>query len=193
MNLLNLLMGSMTSSSSVDSLSKKTGLKGITILTILSYALPLLTKFMTANAAKADGAQSLLGALTQHKSTKSVADQISTADANDGQKIIGHIFGNQADSAVGQIAKQSGASAADVSKILALIAPAVLSSLSAATTQTQQAQQANAGFDLGSLLGMFGGANNTNDVMNAFTQSDANKNDGVNGAQLLTSLLGLMK
>jgi len=49
--------------------------KGVSILTILSYALPLIIRFLTKNASSQTGAQSLLGALTQHTSTETVSQQ----------------------------------------------------------------------------------------------------------------------
>lgn len=195
MNLLSMLMSSMTSNSSVDSLSKKTGISGVSALTILSYALPLLTKAMTSNASSQAGAQSLLSALTQHSTNKSIADQISTADQKDGEKIIGHILGDNTNATVEKIAKESGASIADVSTILSAIAPSLLSSLSAATTQAQPQTQ-TAGFDFTSLASsLLGGgtAGGMNDIMSAFMKTDANANANTNGTDLLTALLGLKK
>ena len=62
-NLLGLLLGSLTQQSSVNAASKKSGLSAKTILTIISYALPLILKAMNKNASNTSGAQSLLSAL----------------------------------------------------------------------------------------------------------------------------------
>ena len=56
-NLLSMLLGSMTNQSSLNATSKKTGLSTRQILTILSYALPLIMRAMTKNASSASGAQ----------------------------------------------------------------------------------------------------------------------------------------
>lgn len=177
--LLQLLLKSFTQQSSIDAAEKKTGISGRQILTILSYALPLLIKFMTKNASSQTGAQSLLGALTQHTNTKAMPLQIAEANTDDGAKIIGHIFGQQQNDAVSQIAQQSGVSANDVSKVLAVMAPALLSSLSSVTTATANAQQAKKpGVDLSDGL-------DVSDIVGIFQST---KSDGITG--LLGSLLG---
>ena len=177
--LLQLLLKSFTQQSSIDAAEKKTGISGRQILTILSYALPLLIKFMTKNASSQSGAQSLLGALTQHKNTKAMPLQIAEANTDDGAKIIGHIFGQKQNDAVSQIAQQSGVSANDVSKVLAVMAPALLSSLSSVTTATANAQQAKKpGVDLSDGL-------DVSDIVGIFQST---KSDGITG--LLGSLLG---
>ncbi len=177
--LLQLLLKSFTQQSSIDAAEKKTGISGRQILTILSYALPLLIKFMTKNASSQNGAQSLLGALTQHTSTKAMPLQIAEANTDDGAKIIGHIFGNQQNDTVSQIAQQAGVSASDVSKVLAVMAPALLSSLSSVTTATANAQQAKKpGVDLSDGL-------DVSDIVGIFQST---QQSGVTG--LLSSLLG---
>ena len=195
-NLLSMLLGTMTNQSSLNATSKKTGLSTRQILTILSYALPLIMRAMTKNASSASGAQSLLGALTQHKSTRSVADQIEAADTADGSKIIGHIFGGDA--------KATDSSDNDVSKVLSAMAPALLSSLSLATT-TASAAQANQkkgfdlsdGIDMNDITALFGGsgAGNTTGMLGSLFGGAAQpaqpaKDDGT---ALLSSLLSLMK
>ena len=157
MNLLSLLTGSLTSGSSIDALSGKTGLSSAQLTKLLPLALPLLLKFLTRNASSADGAQSLLGALGGHKETRSMAEQISGADEEDGAKIVKHIFGDQTDSIVSSLAKDNEMEEADVSKALSNIAPAMMSGLSAATTSASRVDLSD-GLDLSDLMGMFGGA-----------------------------------
>ena len=165
MNLLNLLTGSMTSDASVQSLSGKTGISKSKIIQLLMLALPLLLGKLTQNASNGDGALSLLGALGQHKEKRSMAEQIEEADAEDGEKILGHILGDQNDATIERLAEQTELESGQVRSLLSNIAPALLSGLSAATdeSQAQSAQAAQSGpaaggFDLGSLFSMFGGA-----------------------------------
>jgi hypothetical protein len=156
MNLLSLLLGSMTQSSSVDSLSGKTGISSAAVKQLLMLALPILLKSLTQNASSKEGAQSLLGALAQHKNDMPMADQLSNADAEDGGKIINHILGGNKEATIANLASQTGLSNDQVSSVLANSAPAILSSLSA-TTSAGQAQQG--AFDLGSAAssGLLGG------------------------------------
>ena len=203
-NLLELLLKSMTQQSSIDAAEKKTGIKARTVLTILSYALPLLMKALTKNASSQSGAQSLLGALAQHTSNKAMPAQISEADAVDGGKIIGHILGNDLDSSVRSIADKSGVSAGDVMKVLAIMAPALLSSISSAAKATQQAQQnqkkgvdLSDGLDVSDLVGIF--QSTTNNGVGGLLgtllggQTQAANTAANDGTALLSSLLSLMK
>lgn len=184
MNLLSLLLGSMTTQSSVQSLEQKTSVSSAMIKKLLPLAIPLLIKSMTKNASDQSGAASLLGALAQHKSTKPMDNQIASADAQDGEKIIGHILGSNYSGAIGQLAQQTGMSNDQVSSVLANIAPALLSGVSAANTQAAKPAQP-AGLDLGSLMGMFGGA--------AAKPEQTSSQGELNGASLLSLLSALGK
>ena len=107
MDLLNLFTGAMTSQSTVNTLSEKTGASNAQIKKLLILALPLIIKAMTSNASSQNGASSLLSALTQHKSTASLDTQVKEADAEDGAKIIGHILGGNSQSVMNSLASQS--------------------------------------------------------------------------------------
>ena len=157
MDLLNLLMGSMTNANSIDALAKKTGLGGADLSKLLMKAIPLLMKFLTKNAGSAGGAQSLLTALGGHKDTRSMAAQIENADADDGLKILGHILGNDSDQVVNSLAKETNLNTDQVNIALSNVAPALMSGLSAATTSASKVDLSD-GLDLSDLMGMFGGA-----------------------------------
>ena len=145
MNLLSLLLKGMTTASSINALSKKTGISAKTIKKFLPLVLPILLKAMTSNASSSSGAQSLLGALTQHTNKKPLEDQISNADEKDGAAIIGHILGGNAAAVTNELSSETGISSNEVNLLMSLIAPAMLSSLSAANTTAQQAQAAQSG------------------------------------------------
>lgn len=204
-NLLQVLLSSFTNQSSVDATSQKTGVKGVSVLTILSYALPLIIKYMTKNASNTSGAQSLLGALTQHTSTKAMPEQIASADVNDGAAIMKHIFGDSEQSAVEEIATKANVPAADVTSVLASIAPTLLSSISAAATAGSQAQanqkkgvDLSDGLDVSDLAAIFQSTQSGNGLggilgtlLGGTTQQSASAKD--DGTALLSSLLSLMK
>ena len=202
MNLLNLLLKSLLTDSSVSALAKKTGLNSGMLKKLIPLAVPLLIKFMTSNASSQAGAQSLLGALTQHTNKRTLAEQIDDADTEDGGKIIGHIFGNQSDAAISSLAQQSGMSNQDVSSALAGLAPALMSGLSAATTSASAAPKVDLsdGLDLSDLMGMFGGAqaqtqSSSGGLLGSLlggSATQADNDSAVNGTQLL-SLLSALK
>ena len=158
-----MLMSSMTSNSSVEALSKKSGGSSKAIKTMLLFAIPLLIKYLTKNAkASQSGATSLLGALQQHTSTQSVSNQIANADTADGAAILGHIFGNDYSNVVSSLASQSGLTQTQASSVLQNIAPALMSGLSAATTSATTQSQSSGfnlsdGLDLSDIAALMGG------------------------------------
>ena len=186
MNLLQLLLGSLTTNDSVNSVSKKTGVNSGSVSKLLMMAVPLLITYLTKNASKKDGATSLLSALTQHTSTQTVSQQINNADSTDGAKIIAHILGSNQKSVISNLAKETGLSAKEVNAVLNAVAPAILNSLNTATTAaaSQKPQQTSAakvdlsdGIDLSDIAGLLGGG----------SVSNVNSNPA---AGLLGSLLG---
>ena len=203
MNLLNLLLGSMTSGDSVGALSQKTGISSKQIKMLIALALPLLIKYMTGNASSQSGAQSLLGALTQHTSKRSMADQIAEADEEDGKKILNHILGSNASGVTNDLAAQTGLNNDQVMQILGTMAPSMLSGLSAATNAQPQQQAAQDGFDLTDLFGMFGGQQQSSGIPGlgflgsllggGNAQAADEKDDNLNGNALLQMLMSTMK
>ena len=157
MNLLQLLLKTLVSTQSVNSVSKKTGLSQELVTKLIITALPILIKYMTKNASSQSGALSLLGALTQHKVTKTMAEQIDEVDEVDGGKIIGHILGDDNDKVVRALSAETGVNTADVAKTLGSISPALLAGLAAATNAATSMDKADDVFDLGDLLTMFAG------------------------------------
>lgn len=157
MDLMKLLLGTLTSGDSMNALAQKTGLSSDKLLKLVSSAVPMLLKSMTKNASSTDGAQSLLNALSQHKETRTMAQQIGDADEQDGEKIVKHILGDQSEAVVNELAKETDLAGADVTKALSNISPALMSGLSAATTSASKVDLSD-GLDLSDLMGMFGGA-----------------------------------
>ena len=193
MNLLSLLLKSMLTDSSVSALAKKTGLSTKVLKKLIPLAIPLLIKFMTNNASSQSGALSLLGALGQHTNKRTLAEQIDEADTEDGSKIIGHIFGNQSASAIGNLAHQTGLNTSDVSSALSAMAPALLSGLSGATASVASKPQVDLsdGLDLSDLMGMFGGMQAQSQPSSAGLLSGLLGGGGSSmGGGLLGSLLG---
>lgn len=157
MNLLSMLLGSMGSQSSVNSLSQQTGVGAGKLKKLLPLLIPILLRYLTKNASNKEGAQSLLGALTQHTSKETVAAQIDEVDQKDGELIIKHILGDDTEKVVNELAKESDMENEEVEKSLFSIAPSLLSILSS-TTENAASAQNNNGPDFGSLLSLFGGA-----------------------------------
>src|SRR5918997_1099719 len=120
-------------------------------------AIPALLGGMQANAADPAGAASLAGALDDHPSD--LVDggvNLNQVDTNDGQKIVGNIFGAN----TGQVAQTLGANVGQqaglIQKLLPILAPIVLAYLSKRFAGTSQS--GGSGNVLTDLLGsMLGG------------------------------------
>ena len=147
MSLLETLLQSMTSASSLDTMSKRTGGNNDQMAALITAALPILLKALTANASTQSGAASLQKALSQHQETGSIAEQFEAADTADGAKILQHILGGNSSSVMNGLSQQSGLSNAQVGSALSAMAPVLLSSLSAASGQ-RPAQPARPAIDL---------------------------------------------
>jgi len=158
MSLLETLLKSMTSSSSLDSMSRRTGGSNDQMAALITAALPILLKALTDNASSKSGAASLQQALTQHTETGSVAEQFETADIDDGAKILQHILGGNSRSVMNGLSQESGLSNDQVGSALGTLAPVLLSSLSAASSQTPVQQRKPAidlsdGIDASDIMG----------------------------------------
>lgn len=166
MNLLQLLLGAMTSQSSVGSVSGKTGLSNKQIQKLMMLAIPILLKHMTGNATSSgNGALSLLGALSQHTNKKGMAEQLKDADEDDGGKIIGHILGNDKKKVEKDLAAQTGLNESQIRQVLSIMAPALMSGVSeAASAGAASGKPAGPASPLDALAGsgifgaLFGGA-----------------------------------
>ena len=158
MSLLETLLQSMTSTSSLNTMSKRTGGNNDQMAALITATLPILLKALTSNASTQSGAASLQEALGQHQETGSVAEQLEEADEVDGAKILQHILGGSSSSVMNGLSRQSGLSNDQVGSALGALAPVLLSSLSAASNQAPARQRKPAidlsdGIDASDIMG----------------------------------------
>lgn len=196
MNLLQLLLGAMTSQSSVGSVSGKTGLSDKQIKKLMALAIPLLLKYMTKNASSGNGAQSLLGALSQHTNKRGMDQQLDDADEEDGGKIIGHILGKNEGKVTQDLAAQTGLDSSQIHKVLSIMAPALMSGVSEAAAGSTASKPAAGqipsftGLAGSGIFGaLFGGAGKEEKK----DEKDADANAAIDGTALLQALLGAKK
>jgi hypothetical protein len=123
--------------------------------------LPALLGGMQANAADPRGASSLASALQQHDG--GLVDggvDLRQVDEGDGDKIVGHVFGDQREQVVQQLGNAPGPASQDlIAKLLPILAPIVMSWLvkRLGGGGTGQAEGGGLGDLLGSILGGAGG------------------------------------
>lgn len=194
MNLLAILLKTLLSKNTLSALAKKTGLTAAKLKKLIPLALPLLLKYLTSNASSQSGALSLLGALGQHNTAKALPEQIAEADTEDGSKILGHIFGKNAESEITALASESGLSGKEVNTALDSIAPVLMSSLNTAASSAKKKVDLSNGLDLSEVMTLLGGGSSGGSLLGGLFggKKPTEKDDGLNGNALLQSLLQLM-
>ena len=126
--------------------------------TLEKAAVPAVTSLLgglTQNAQTEEGAHSLAAALSDHAanpllSTDSAVDV--TSAASEGEKILGHVFGNQTEGVAQALGAQAGVSSSLVQQLLPILAPIVLSYLG-----KQLSGQGDVGNVLGQILSQSAG------------------------------------
>jgi hypothetical protein len=113
----------------IDELAAQLGVDRNQVQQAAESALPALLGGLQANASDPAGASSLMTALSDHQAPVSSLGDI---DEQDGQAIVGNIFGGNTDQVVNQLGGlgsggSSGAMGGLVQKLLPLLAPIVMS------------------------------------------------------------------
>lgn len=131
MDLSQLLINSLLGDSSVNTLSKNSGVSQDQVQQVVGLALPVLMKSMQDNASTKKGEESLAKALAEHAESEpsDIAAFLQNADLEDGNKILGHILGSKKATVEKDVAKKAGLSQNQTSNILANAAPLLLSLL----------------------------------------------------------------
>jgi hypothetical protein len=117
----------------MNALAEQLGVDPNTAESAVRQALPALLGGMQANAADPAGAASLAGALEEHPPELVTGGvDLDQVDPNDGEKIVGNIFGRNTDQVVQTLGTNFGGGAGSdlIKRLLPLLAPIVLSYLS---------------------------------------------------------------
>ena len=168
-----------------DQLARAVGEDEATTRQAVQTALPALLAGLSANAQTPEGTSSLLGALGKHDD--GLADNVSLdrVDTNDGEKILGHVFGGNTDAVVNQLGGLSGPQTSGlVRKLLPILAPIVLSYLA---KQMGGAARGGAGAGTGSAGQMFPDAQSRGQVD---PQGQAAPQGGGDMGSILQDVLG---
>jgi hypothetical protein len=127
---------------------------------VLTMALPVLMAAMKRNASTPQGAEGLMGALS-NKHDGSILDNLGGlfgggVDQNvmdDGDKILGHVLGNKKQGVEKIIGEKSGMDAGSVAQILKVAAPILMGVLGKQSRQNNVSSSNDLSGLLGGLLG----------------------------------------
>jgi len=136
----------------MDRLADQLGVDRATAEQASRQALPALLGGMEANAQDPAGAASLGKAIGSHDAglVEGGVD-LDQVDADDGDKIVGNVFGGQRDQVVNQLGSQGGGDSGLIGKLLPLLAPIVMSYL--AKQMSSRSTQGGGGGGLTDILG----------------------------------------
>lgn len=152
MNITDLIGGGVGSVVS-STIAKTLGIEESKAKWIVSAAVPLMIAALNYNAKNKGQAENIDNALDQH-SGGGILDNLgglfSGGNASDdGNKIVGHIFGNNTGYVTDNLSEKTGLSSGQIGNVLSVLAPVVMGYLG------QQKQQSGGGFGdlIGGLLG----------------------------------------
>ena len=115
-----------------DQLAARLGASREEVEQATELALPALLQGMNANAHRSqEEASSLLGALIKDHdgSMLDAEDPVGRVDPDEGQKIVGHVFGDRTDGVVNRLGAKTGGNAL-MENLLPMLAPMVMAWLS---------------------------------------------------------------
>ncbi|MDO5444818.1 MAG: DUF937 domain-containing protein [Eubacteriales bacterium] len=154
------LMSSFLSDSSLSSVSGKAGVDSGNVAGILAAALPSLLNGANSQASSAETSESFFEAVNSHAG-KNPED----VDVDEGQKIINHLLGSDAENVKNEISRKTGLSSAKVGLVLAAAAPIIMNLLGKETSSSHSSS--GTASLLGSLLGGSSNSSSSNSLMTA--------------------------
>ncbi len=128
---------------------------------LMAKALPMIMGQLEKNSADPAGAEALDAALAQHDG--SVLQNVEQASPEEGNKILGHIFGNK-DQAIAQIAQETWASPEQSEGVMSMLAPLVMGAMG----QQKQA----AGLNASGITSMLSGSSKSSNLLGSFLDQD---------------------
>lgn len=177
----------------INGVSSQTNASQQQTQSVLSMALPVLMGAMKRNAASPEGADGLMGALS-NKHDGSILDNlgglfgggVDQSVMDDGAGILGHVLGGSQQNVTSALSSKSGLDSNTVGNILKIAAPILLGYLG--KQQRQQNVQSSAG--LGDLLGgLMGGGSSRQPKQQSMIESLL---DGDGDGSILDDVAGMV-
>ncbi len=176
--ILDLLSGPM-GKMLINGASKQFGLGEGSTQKAMSAAMPLILGAMKNNASTPDGASGLLGALTGGKHDGGIMDKLGSilgGDSvdddvlQDGEGILGHVFGGKQEHVAQAVSKSSGIDLGSAMNILKVAGPFLMGALGKQARSQGVADQGGLGDLLGGMLG--GGDKEQQSLVNRLLDAD---------------------
>lgn len=186
------LLNSPTGKNLVDGISKQLGVDKGKASSALSSVIPMILGGMKNNASNEEGASGLLGAIKgKHngnilENVESImgGDHIDDDVMNDGERILGHVFGGQEDNAAEVISKSNGIDKSGAMNIMKAAAPFVMGFLGKDTAKQGVSDKNGL---MGLLSGFLGDDDDAQTDLAGKIQNFATNNDTIDGISDLIS------
>jgi hypothetical protein len=158
MDVIKLINEQLTNPDTLRKLGKTVGAQPDQVQKVAQLGLPALLQALGNNAGTSSGAESLAGALEQHKddNVDDIDGFLNNVNSNDGAKILQHAFAGKNDMVQNNLARQSGLQTGQVSGLMSMLAPLLLGALG----NQKKAQNIDASGLSGMLSGVLGQAGN---------------------------------
>ncbi len=158
----------------VSSASKQIGQNEAKTSSALSAALPLILGAMKNNASTPQGAEGLMGALSNKHDGKlldNLGDSLGNSDVlSDGAGILGHVFGGKQQNVAQAVSAKSGIDVGSAANLLQMAAPVIMAYLGKQKRDNNVNDGNGIGDLLGSLLGS--GAKNEQSMITKILDAD---------------------
>ncbi len=185
------ILDSLTNPQSINALSSATGKDAVDVSNVLAAALPTLLGSLQVNADKESQANSLAKALSDH-GKKNTGDVMNNLETEDGEKILGHLLGNNTDALCKGVSKSTGLNKKTVLLILCAAAPLLMNIMGKNSDSQNTGSSGNLGGLLGNLLGV--SSNNSGSELQEINNiSNNNSGSGVDlgaMASMVSAMLG---
>ena len=149
MGLLDLITGS-TGTQVAQQAENKFGISKNQIIALLVVAAPLVISYLKKKSENADEAEKLNATLDKHHDGSILNNPAQALEREqEGDSILGHIFGGEKATVENQLSQNTGISMDKIGPILAMLAPVIMGYIG----QQKQANNVTSGGGLGDLLG----------------------------------------
>lgn len=149
MSLLDLITGS-TGNQVAEQAENKFGISKSQIIALLIVAAPLVISYLKKKSENADEAEKLNAALDKDHDGSILNDPSQALNrGQEGDSILGHIFGGEKANVENQLSQNTGISMDKIGPIMAMLAPVIMGYIG----QQKQANNVTSGGGLGDLLG----------------------------------------
>jgi len=126
------ILGSVMQNKMSQVIADKTGMSTAQVNSAIAVGLPMILAGMAKNASANEGAESLNKALDKHVNSSVVDDPselASDSTAQDGNKIINHVFGSNSGDIMDTIASKIGTDKQSIQRLMVILAPIAMAYL----------------------------------------------------------------